>query len=214
MFIKIENILIPINMESFCTLKTDSHEEWRNSAGKLHRLDGPALIMIYPIENSDIRYDIIHVKWYNNGKLHRENGPAYIEIDYSSTLSHEYPKISYVGSEIYIGDSPISILNYKAYWYYDNRLHRNNGPAVINNNDNQYWINGNRFSEQCYCEYKKLIDLKIMFQVTLETIKNSHIDLNADSNVNLNPHLDLHSDSYIIPKTLVDSLLEKIEESN
>jgi len=39
---------------------------WRNTAGKLHRLGGPAHI------------DVIngYSSWYINGKLHRSDGPA------------------------------------------------------------------------------------------------------------------------------------------
>lgn len=42
-------------------------ETYRNSAGELHREDGPARIW-----SSGTR------EWYINGKLHREDGPAVI----------------------------------------------------------------------------------------------------------------------------------------
>ena len=38
-----------------------------NSAGELHRDDGPA-----------VEYEDGHVEWYQNGRLHRNHGPASI----------------------------------------------------------------------------------------------------------------------------------------
>ena len=38
-----------------------------NSAGELHRDDGPA-----------VEYEDGHVEWYQNGRLHRNHGPAAI----------------------------------------------------------------------------------------------------------------------------------------
>jgi hypothetical protein len=53
-------------METYTvTIDDDKTIEWRNSDGKLHRKDGPA------IESANgTKY------WYVNGKLHREDGPA------------------------------------------------------------------------------------------------------------------------------------------
>ena len=44
--------------------------EYRNSNGKLHREDGPA-----------VEYIDGDKKWYLNGKLHREDGPAVEDTD-------------------------------------------------------------------------------------------------------------------------------------
>ena len=38
---------------------------WMNSAGQLHRLDGPALV-----------HTNVDAFWFLNGELHREDGPA------------------------------------------------------------------------------------------------------------------------------------------
>jgi hypothetical protein len=43
---------------------------WRNSDGKLHREDGPA-----------VEYANGNKAWYLNGKLHREDGPAIERAD-------------------------------------------------------------------------------------------------------------------------------------
>ena len=40
--------------------------------GKLHRVDGPAVIKYYP--SGEKEYE----EYYKNGKVHRDNGPAYI----------------------------------------------------------------------------------------------------------------------------------------
>ena len=50
--------------------------EWRNSAGQLHREDGPA------VEHADgTKF------WYVNDKRHREDGPA---IEYSNGIKSWY----------------------------------------------------------------------------------------------------------------------------
>jgi len=50
--------------------------EWRNSDGKLHRKDGPAIEWAHGDKH-----------WYLNGKLHREDGPA---IEYADGDKHWY----------------------------------------------------------------------------------------------------------------------------
>ena len=53
-------------METYTVTVNDNKTiEWRNSDGKLHRKDGPA------IESADGGKE-----WCVNGKLHREDGPA------------------------------------------------------------------------------------------------------------------------------------------
>jgi len=56
--------------ESTMTVESDGDKLWRNSAGQLHREDGPAII-----------YPDGYQGWYHDGKLHREDGPAVTEPD-------------------------------------------------------------------------------------------------------------------------------------
>lgn len=50
----------------------DGRTVWHNAAGKLHRLDGPAMYIPDSFEN----------RWYFEGQLHRDGGPAvYLDED-------------------------------------------------------------------------------------------------------------------------------------
>ena len=46
-------------------------EEWRNEAGRYHRLDGPAFRRWY--DNGQLGVEV----WYINGVYHRLDGPVY-----------------------------------------------------------------------------------------------------------------------------------------
>jgi hypothetical protein len=64
-------------METYTvTVNDEKTIEWRNSDGKLHRKDGPA------IERADGTK-----AWYVNGKYHREDGPA---IEYADGTKFWY----------------------------------------------------------------------------------------------------------------------------
>ena len=52
-------------------------ELWRDKAGKLHRLNGPAMITL---SSGDMT-------WYRHGKLHRDDGPA---LDWPSDGTEEW----------------------------------------------------------------------------------------------------------------------------
>ena len=55
-----EGVLISKERMSFMC-----REEWRDNAGRLHRLSGPAVI-----------YNDGEMWWYKRGKRHRDDGPA------------------------------------------------------------------------------------------------------------------------------------------
>ena len=75
-------------METYTvTIYDDKEIAWRNSAGKLHRKDGPAI----EHENGD-------KEWYVNGKLHREDGPA---IEYAGGT-----KAWFVNGKLHREDGP------------------------------------------------------------------------------------------------------------
>ncbi len=46
------------------TIDINGNQDWRDSEGQLHRIDGPAFVC------SSCKY------WYKHGKFHREDGPA------------------------------------------------------------------------------------------------------------------------------------------
>lgn len=89
---------MPTKEEVFETLKyhveVDVYDTRRyyNSAGQLHRTDGPAVIRADGTKEwwqNDLRHRedgpaIVHtsgsMEWWQNGKLHREDGPAYETI--------------------------------------------------------------------------------------------------------------------------------------
>ena len=73
------------------TVRVDEYKtEWKNSSGKLHRTDGPAIIKAYGRKEWHLnglrhREDgpaVIYKNgcqyWYQNDKLHREDGPAIV----------------------------------------------------------------------------------------------------------------------------------------
>jgi hypothetical protein len=49
------------------------HERWTMD-GKLHRLDGPAMITRSPVSGT-----VTEEGWFRHGKLHRDDGAAYIK---------------------------------------------------------------------------------------------------------------------------------------
>lgn len=93
------------------------------------------------IKGTDIRHSIndepaaicynLTFAWYNKGKLHRENGPAF-----------DYPSWGY--SE----------------WWYNGKRHRLDGPAVIDEGEEQYWINDIQYSKEKFNILKSWFKLK------------------------------------------------------
>lgn len=81
--------------------RDDVHECWSHYVdGKLHRIDGPAII-----------YDNGTIKWYQNGKRHREDGPAF---EYYNGM-----KYWYYNDQLHRLDGPaVEFPNYKKTWYY------------------------------------------------------------------------------------------------
>ena len=94
---------------------------WRDESGRLHRIGGPALILIDIEESEDINGQPIDVStkiygWYQHGKLHNPNGPALIH----TKSDPSYPE---QGST---KDSETFRIEY----YINGKLHRDNGPAL------------------------------------------------------------------------------------
>lgn len=137
-----------------------------NSAGRLHREDGPA------VEHSDGG-----VNWYVNGQLHRVDGPANIRPHgYQQWYNRDYvhrdggPAVIYAdGSQEWWkngtlhrldgpakeyadgrkewwlydfrhrDDGPAVETSWEQKWYQNNELHRVDGPAVIRDDGYREW---------------------------------------------------------------------------
>lgn len=96
---------------------------WRDSVGKVHRADGPAIYDITPESRLS--------KWYKHGKYHRENGPA-IELYNGAVLVEE--NWFYEG-ELHRADGPAffhrASYHVETGWYQHGKVHCLTGPAKI-----------------------------------------------------------------------------------
>ena len=170
-----------------CTINTPELEEWRDSAGKLHRLDGPARRVEHTYKYGDCNKKRTKIDYYLHGLRHRLDGPAFHE----KTVNR--------GADRY---------NYEIFsWWVNGKLHRLDGPAFLTSKSSDYYINGIKLEtmesyekfRDFLIEHDKLLEIKNMISVTLETIKNSHEDTGEND------------EYYNVPKALVETLLEKIE---
>lgn len=103
--------------------------------GKIHRLNGPAIISKNGTE-----------EWYINNKRHREGGPAYIvywNIDGNMVWGSE---IWYKNGKKHREDGPaVTNANGVKIWLIEDQRHREGGPAVTYGNGEEEWyIKGKR----------------------------------------------------------------------
>jgi hypothetical protein len=117
-------------METYIVTVDDFNTiEWRNSDGKLHRKDGPAVEWAHGWRNSAgklhrkngpaVEYANGDKSWYTNGKLHREDGPA---IEWAD------------------GDKE---------WWLDGKRHREDGPAIEWADGTKSWyVNGKNLTQE------------------------------------------------------------------
>ena len=116
-------------------------KEWYQD-GKLHRLNGPAIIDYY--EDGSIQSE----SWYQDGKRHRLDGPAYIIYYQDGSIQSES---WYQDGKFHRLDGPAEIFYFEEggsieakSWYQDGKRHRLDGPAVIEYHENEsvkseYW---------------------------------------------------------------------------
>lgn len=102
------------------TTKTGA-KEWRDSQGRLHRLDGPAIEM----PNGD-------KFWFVEGKPHRENGPAIEKTDGE--------KLWFVDGKLHRLDGPaVEWANGDKEYRVEGLLHREDGPAIEYASGGRQW---------------------------------------------------------------------------
>ena len=111
----------------------DGEKQWYKH-GKLHRDDGPAVIM----PNGYRAYKA----WYKNGERHREDGPAVICSDGCKAWWRDGKR--------HREDGPAWINpNGTRKWYQNGKLHRDDGPAMINADGTKEWYqNGTKISKE------------------------------------------------------------------
>jgi hypothetical protein len=104
-------------------IATDGSQRWY-SEGRLHRVDGPALI-----HANGTSY------WYRHGRKHRDDGPA---VEYPSGQKEWYRD-----GMLYHLETP----DHAHCWYQDGRRHRVDGPAVVRPDGERRW-----FLNGCPCD--------------------------------------------------------------
>ena len=103
----------------------NGEQHWYQN-GKLHRLDGPAVI--------GKNYN----EWYQNGELHRLDGPASIIVD---NRTRKYIERSWFqNGKLHRLDGPAIITEYKHEWYQNGKLHRLDGPAIELSDGTKMWF--------------------------------------------------------------------------
>jgi hypothetical protein len=101
----------------------------------------------YPVRNTEGHYDVEYRN--TEGKRHRLYGPAYISTKYHIEEWYKDGKRHREGGPAFIHKN-------NRVWFYEDKLHNLDGPAVIEGGGpKQYWIMGQRMSEK---EYKKEIE--------------------------------------------------------
>ena len=114
-----------------------------NSAGDLHRDEGPAVEFVDKSE-----------RWFQDGLCHREDGPAIVLANGN--------KEWYLNGRRHCADGPaVDAANGYKEWHLHDKLHRTDGPAVIHEDGTkEWWIHGVQYdSEQDYHTQLKAQDI-------------------------------------------------------
>jgi hypothetical protein len=126
-------------METYTvTIYDNKTIEWRNSDGKLHRKNGPAVEWAH-----GDKY------WYDDGKRHRKDGPA---IEYANG-----DKSWYANGKHHREDGPaIEWATGDKFWYDDDKFHRENGPAIEHaNGDKEWYLNDKKLTHEQFLAHTK-----------------------------------------------------------
>jgi hypothetical protein len=98
--------------------------------GLRHREDGPA------IYSSDGKFK----SYYVHGRCHRKDGPALIASN-NKTLIYNDNRLCYLQG------TNSNFLDGSEYWYQDNCLHREDGPAILTATKERYFLKGVKCTE-------------------------------------------------------------------
>jgi hypothetical protein len=126
-------------METYTVTVSDNKTiEWRNSDGKRHRKDGPA------IEFADGGKH-----WYVDGKRHRKDGPA---IEYANGT-----KEWWLDGKRHREDGPaIEWADGTKEWWLDGKRHREDGPAIEwADGDKSWYVNDKNLSQAQFLAHTK-----------------------------------------------------------
>jgi glycine/D-amino acid oxidase-like deaminating enzyme len=94
----------------------------RDADGRLHREDGPALILPSGRE-----------EWYRHGKLHRDDGPAVVHAN-GSVKWYRHGRRHREGAPACV------YVNGTEKWYRDGLRHRDDGPAATYPDERRIWF--------------------------------------------------------------------------
>lgn len=150
---------------------TNGYEKWYKD-NKIHRNNGPAIThsdgtkmwykdgLRHRDDGPAIEWANGDKVWYKDGKIHREDGPAVIYSDKNKVIAlFERPEFKKIKTSSYevernkkgeknnyiVIKKQIKNLEYKEErWYKNGKLHREDGPAVIINNDKYWYKNGRK----------------------------------------------------------------------
>ena len=132
-------------------------EEWRNTKGQLHRLDGPAQDLgssklwyqngkRHRLDGPAVEWVDGRKEWYQNGKLHRLDGPA---MEYTTIANGPSRRLGhndwYQNGQLHRLDGPaVEWADGCKEWYQNGQRHRIYGPAYEWSNGKEWYQNGKR----------------------------------------------------------------------
>ena len=118
----------------------DGTRLYYNTAGQLHRTDGPA-----------VEYSNGAKEWWQNDLRHRMDGPA---VEYPSGR-----RFWYQNGQLHRTDGPaIEYANGRKEWCQNDQLHRTDGPAIEWADGSRMWyINGEGLSEEEFIQSVRLM---------------------------------------------------------
>lgn len=119
------------------TISPVGNKIWCNAKGKKHRLSGPAVQRL----NNDR-------EWWVDGQRHRLDGPA-VEV-------HDGTREWWVKGQLHRTDGPAVMRAGGArVWYENGQKHRLDGPAAEYGERKEYWLQGQKITEEAFLEQTK-----------------------------------------------------------
>lgn len=144
-----------------CVATTESFA-WTDEDGRFHCEDGPAVMTV------------TEFSWYLHGVKHRAGGPAYVKPRSSRYMVKQPRKEPFNASEMWFfegrlhrEDGPaITNEDFAYYWYHDGLLHRgNNLPAMVRSDGKrEWWTNGRPNPSACTASQKFFIHSEMLLR--------------------------------------------------